>query len=106
MRAPETDQKVIDIIRTIRQEQPTLGKESVTLLLRSEYGITLSSSTVGRIIKRHKLFFAETASHINKRIEDEPKNSVSFTKPRLVKKEKKISDLDDPFLSLAPGITS
>jgi hypothetical protein len=44
-----------------------MGKESVQEVLAREYSITLSASTVGRVIARNKFFFADTASHRQKR---------------------------------------
>ncbi len=67
LRVPTTDAKTIEIIRTMRRENPLLGKEAIAEKLRSEFAIELSSSTVGRIITRHKLFFAHTKAHTEKR---------------------------------------
>lgn len=104
VRLPQTDGHTVELIRQIRTEQPTLGKESITDLLRMEHGVTLSTSTVGRIIKRHNLFFAETASHQNKRtsMEDHTVRSVSPEKVSGIAE----TDFNDSFPSLVPGITS
>ena len=52
---------IVQFIRQIRQEHPRLGKEKIKPLL-DEYcqgkGITsISESTIGKVIKRHKLFY-------------------------------------------------
>jgi transposase-like protein len=68
VRAPETDTHVIELIRVIRQEQPTLGKLPIQQLLMERHGMHVSASTIGRIITRHQLFFGETPAHERKRI--------------------------------------
>ena len=67
VRAPETAPHIVAMIRDIRLKQPLLGKDAIAELLRSEYGIDVSASTVGRTIARHGFFFASTASHEQKR---------------------------------------
>lgn len=67
VRAPETPTELIALIRQYRMETPVLGKEQIARLLRSEHGIALSASSVGRVIARNKFFFAESASHTTKR---------------------------------------
>lgn len=67
MRTSETDIRTIELIGKIRQEYPEMGKEKVSELLVRKHGIVLSSSTVGRIITRHGLFFGESESHKAKR---------------------------------------
>lgn len=67
VRKPETDARTIELIRSIRKAEPLLGKEVIAEKLRTEAGIEISSSTVGRIITRHKLFFADTKAHAEKR---------------------------------------
>lgn len=105
VRLPETDTLTVEIIKKIRMQQPLLGKEVVTQILKQEHGITLSSSTVGRIIKRHSLFFAPTESHISKRSASEESSTLRLPVPEKVSREGE-TDIDDPFLSLASSITS
>ncbi len=107
VRIPETDEKTIELIRAIRMESPLLGKKPICALLRDRYGITISTSTVGRIIQRHRLFYADTKSHIAKRMidEDEPSPQLS-SQPVAPLSSEDEGYLDDPFLPLLPGITS
>ncbi len=70
-RRPETDPRVIEFIKKIRKERPYLGKEKIKVLLDEyckEKGIkSVSSSTIGRIIKRYNLFFRpRKISHFGK----------------------------------------
>jgi len=67
VREPETDPQVIALITQMRTTQPLINKEAIATLLQSTHNITLSSSTVGRVISRHGLFFADTTSHRRKR---------------------------------------
>jgi transposase InsO family protein len=60
-RRSEIPVKIIDFIRTLREKHPKLGKEKIKPLLdeycqEKEIG-TISESTIGNVIKRHKLFF-------------------------------------------------
>jgi transposase len=67
-RTPKTPQEVVDFIRDIRGKHPGLGKEKITPILDKhlkERGIkTISESTVGNIIKRHKLFFPKKTGRV------------------------------------------
>lgn len=67
---PATDARTIELIRAYRAAQPLANKERVAELLRAEHGIDLSASTVGRVIQRNRLYFADTAAHRAKRGED------------------------------------
>ena len=60
-RKSETHPQLIEFIKRIRKERPYLGKEKIKVLL-DEYcdkeGLrSISSSTIGRIIKKYNLFF-------------------------------------------------
>jgi hypothetical protein len=66
-RKPETPQDVIALIRTYRETYPSMSKETIVLRLLEEHHITLSASSVGRVIRREKLFFGESTSHARKR---------------------------------------
>lgn len=60
--------EVVGFIREYREREPLLGKERISDLLLSEHQVTLSASTVGRVIEREKLYFADTPLHLRKRI--------------------------------------
>ncbi|OGG54052.1 hypothetical protein A3D11_01075 [Candidatus Peribacteria bacterium RIFCSPHIGHO2_02_FULL_49_16] len=66
LRESDVEQHVIDLIRTYRKKLPTWGKNSITHALKKEHGITISTSTVGRIIQRERFYFADTISHRKK----------------------------------------
>ena len=57
-------QKIVDFIRKYREDHPRTGKEKIKIELDShclKEGIkTVSESTVGNIIKRHKFFFQKS----------------------------------------------
>jgi len=67
VRHSDVPQEVIDFIRDLRQRHPRLGKEKIKPLLDKyckEHRIgTVSESTIGNIIKRHKLFFRRQAGY-------------------------------------------
>lgn len=62
--SPET----VELIRRYRMRFVQMGKEKISELLSLDHGITLSPSTVGRVIERKCLYFADTPFHWKKRI--------------------------------------
>lgn len=108
VREPETDPRVVAIITELRRAQPTIGKEAIATILQQTHNLTVSSSTVGRVISRHGLFFAETESHRRKRaqfLESEASHTVTNTTPSAAPEQ--IADTDEPLSYLpSPGITS
>jgi len=61
VRRSEVAREIIDFIKALREEHPRIGKEKIKALLDKyclQRGIkSTSESTIGNIIKRHKLFF-------------------------------------------------
>ena len=49
--------KVVSLIKTLRTTNPEYSKYKLEVILRRDYGYSLSASTVGRIISKHQLFF-------------------------------------------------
>jgi len=49
---------VVDRIRLLRQANPEFSKYKLAVILKRDYGYTLSASTIGRILSRYSLFFA------------------------------------------------
>jgi len=66
VRESDIEPQVIELIRQYRKKHTTMGKEHVAEQLEQEHGITLSPSSVGRIIQRHRMYFANTISHRKK----------------------------------------
>lgn len=66
-RVPNVSADAVTLIRAYRQTSPHMGKEKIRALLATEHGITISSSTVGRVIERERLYFAATPLHWKKR---------------------------------------
>jgi len=64
---PKTELRVIEYVSAMRKESPNLGKEIIAKELLRLHGITVSSSTVGRVISRHGLFFGTSPLHKAKR---------------------------------------
>jgi transposase InsO family protein len=48
----------INLVRMLRKRYPYFSKYKLKVILGREYSICLSASTIGRIIKKHNLFFA------------------------------------------------
>lgn len=58
VRQPLTPRPVVDIVRTLRKANPEFSKYKLAVILKRDYGYSLSASSVGRIISRYNLFFA------------------------------------------------
>lgn len=63
VRMPETAPEIISLIRNYREVNKTMGKEMIRKLLQEEHGITISASTVGRVISRNHFFFSDQPAH-------------------------------------------
>ena len=64
LRQSDIPQEIINFIKDLRQEHPRLGKEKIKPLLdkycQKKKIRSISESTVGNVIKRHKFFFQKT----------------------------------------------
>lgn len=49
--------KNIDLIRKIRVKYPYFSKYKIAVILKRDFDIEMSESTIGRVIKKHNLFF-------------------------------------------------
>lgn len=74
MRASTVPQHITSLIRGYREREPLMGKERIRELLLAEHSIDLSSSTIGRVIERECLYFAQTPLHWRKRMHAKPQN--------------------------------
>lgn len=99
VRQPETPKEIIDLIRDIRVKSPMMGKEEIAEILQNTHNIDISSSTVGRVIARHRFFFAKTKSHQSKR---------EFEREYAAREraETTFDDTPSDLLGLIPGVTS
>jgi transposase len=68
VRASTLAPEVTAFIRGYREREPLVGKERIRELLLQEHNISLSSSTIGRVIERECLYFASTPLHWKKRM--------------------------------------
>ena len=72
-RRPHTKRKskigrgTVEIIRQYRMRWPHINREMLSDLLWAKHDVALSPSSIGRIIKDNKLFFASSPSHKEKR---------------------------------------
>jgi len=64
VRRMNTDERIIAFIKGMRQEHPRIGKEKLKPLLdvycKEQRIVTISESTIGKIIKRNKFFFQKS----------------------------------------------
>jgi transposase-like protein len=67
VRVSDINRETVEIIRHLRMKNPVMGKVQIQQILKDKHGITLSSSTVGRVIARHAMFFGDLPSHVRKR---------------------------------------
>lgn len=63
------DPQVIELVRRYRMRYPQMGKERIAELLLAEHGAEISASSVGRVIERECMYFADTPLHWKKRLE-------------------------------------
>jgi len=57
LRQSQIPLEYIDLVRALRKENPEFSKYKLQVILKRDYDIVLSSSTVGRIIGKYHLFF-------------------------------------------------
>lgn len=69
VRQPSVPAHVVALIRAYRERWPLIGKEKVSRLILQEHGVTISPSSVGRVIDRECFYFANTPLHWRKRLE-------------------------------------
>jgi transposase InsO family protein len=58
VRTPVTPTAHVDLIRVLRKTHPEYSKYKLQVILERDHGVTLSASTIGRVITRYNLFFA------------------------------------------------
>jgi transposase InsO family protein len=58
IRQPTTPRPVVDATKQLRRANPEYSKYKLSVILKRDFGYSLSASTVGRIISRYNLFFA------------------------------------------------
>jgi transposase len=69
VRQPVVPPHVTALIRSYRERWPLIGKEKISRVLLEEHGVVISASSVGRVIERECLYFANTPLHWRKRME-------------------------------------
>lgn len=69
LRQSAIDPASIELIRRYRMRYPQMGKERISELLIRDHSTEISASSVGRIIDRECLYFADTPLHWKKRME-------------------------------------
>lgn len=57
LRQPTTPHPVIVAIKQLRTSNPEFSKYKLAVILKRDYGYSVSASTVGRVISRYDLFF-------------------------------------------------
>ncbi len=60
--------EMVELIRRYRMRYPQMGKEKIAELLLSDHAVMYSASTIGRVIERECLYFADTPFHWKKRL--------------------------------------
>lgn len=68
LRQSTVSAEAVELIRRYRMRYTQMGKEKISELLALDHGIQLSPSTIGRVIERECLYFADTPFHWKKRI--------------------------------------
>lgn len=69
VRQPTTPHPVINAIKQLRKANPEFSKYKLAVILKRDYGYSVSASTVGRVISKYQLFFTppvKPKSHPNR----------------------------------------
>lgn len=53
----KTSDEIVDLIVKIKKQHPYLGKMKIHVILLRDYGINVSDSTIGRVLKEKKLIY-------------------------------------------------
>ncbi len=69
LRQSAIDPATVELIRRYRMRYTQMGKERISELLLRDHRTEISASSVGRIIDRECLYFADTPLHWKKRME-------------------------------------
>ncbi len=77
LRQPTVPREVVELVRRYRMRYPQMGKERLRQVLQNDHSITLSVSSVGRIIERECLYFGDTPLHWKKRMQHGPEQGMS-----------------------------
>lgn len=103
VREAKEDPAVVAFIEQSRRDDPYANKEVICARLFAERGITVSASTIGRIIQRHGFFFGSTRAHEAKRsqFEDMPTFELPPVAPDLRDIHKR-EEPDAPSLESVP----
>jgi transposase InsO family protein len=86
VRQPLTPLPVIDAIRALRKANPEFSKYKLAVILKRDYGYTVSASTIGRIMHRYDLYFTPPVrpkSHPYRRTSIQRLRKPSSLKPQL-----------------------
>jgi len=76
-RQPTTLLSTVDLVRSLRKRNPEYSKYKLAVVLKRDYGIVLSPSTIGRIINQYQLFFTRPVKPKN-----HPHRRVRIRKPK------------------------
>lgn len=79
VRPPEIPWQTVDLIVKLRKDYPAWSKYKLEVMLKREYGINTSASTIGRILKKKGLI-AEKASRKRRKAALNPKLRARGTK--------------------------
>jgi transposase InsO family protein len=87
VRGMQIDLRIISFIRTLREAHPRLGKEKIYPLLvsfcRVEGIVPIKESTIGKVIKRNKLFYQKQGRMYHNPNSGYAKNKAKITKLRI-----------------------
>lgn len=105
VRASETTDHEIALIKQLRTESPLMSKEQIAEELMKAHGIALSASTVGRVIAREGFFFADTPAHRQKR-NHKLNLDTSFLRKSPRRNDEAASAWNDSVIAPSPDLAS
>lgn len=97
LRQSAIDTESIELVRRYRMRYPQMGKERIAELLMLDHGVEISPSSVGRVIERECLYFADTPFHWKKRLEK--KSNVGRNASDIIAEQKQHENVSVPVTS-------
>ena len=103
VRQSSIDAESIELIRRYRMRYPQMGKERIAELLMLDHAVEISPSSVGRVIERECLYFADTPFHWKKRLEKQA--NVGRNASDIITEQKQNENISVPVIPETEHVT-
>lgn len=103
LRQSAIDAESVELIRRYRMRYPQMGKERIAELLMLDHAVEISPSSVGRVIERECLYFADTPFHWKKRLEKQ--SNVGRNASDIIAEQKQHENISVPVMPETEQVT-